>query len=346
MEGKQRDTNIDIYRAFAMIWVILVHTFYWTQSPTPAASYLLFEMPLFFFVAGAANALGSRKPVLTFWVSRFERLLIPYWVFAALGILLTLVKAFLESQPFLFSYVTWLLPTTVPQSHVRFLTWHLWFIPVYLLVMLVFPLLLQLEERFAGPVKFLPLVMFAVTLLAIDLDKMHNLAQRWWLPQVLFYSFWAYAGILYSRGVFRSWPKWRYALLGAVSAIATFLLVTKGGYPVDMQVNKFPPNLAFLLMNLSYFMLFVFLKEALVKMASLGPLKQLFQAYSKYGYTIYLYHPLAFLALSLVLKRVYRGPQPVAGLIYFVGVTLISTLFGRLLGPIEQVSTRFKSKAA
>jgi surface polysaccharide O-acyltransferase-like enzyme len=54
----QRDEQLDIIRGGAMIWVVLIHCIYWTACVPAgwaiAKSYLLVEMPIFFYLAGAS----------------------------------------------------------------------------------------------------------------------------------------------------------------------------------------------------------------------------------------------------------------------------------------------------
>ena len=55
MENKQRDKTLDYLRGLAIIQVVLVHILYWLGIFSAgflaiAKSFLLFEMPIFFFV--------------------------------------------------------------------------------------------------------------------------------------------------------------------------------------------------------------------------------------------------------------------------------------------------------
>ena len=82
-----RDTNLDTFRGFAMMYVIFIHCLYWlylfhnANSITYIKSFFLIEMPLLFFITGASNSMGRKKSLLTFYISRFQRILIPYWIY-------------------------------------------------------------------------------------------------------------------------------------------------------------------------------------------------------------------------------------------------------------------------
>ncbi len=62
-----RDTDLDDFRAFVLIWVLALHCLYWFGLIAPRwnvwKSWTLCEMPVLFFIAGASNSLGLRAVV-------------------------------------------------------------------------------------------------------------------------------------------------------------------------------------------------------------------------------------------------------------------------------------------
>ncbi len=85
-----RDTQLDLYRAGVMIYIVcVIHVLYWLQiGGEPLKSLALFEMPVIFFISGAALSLSKPKRSLwrTVW-NRLRRVLFPYYVYACMMVL-------------------------------------------------------------------------------------------------------------------------------------------------------------------------------------------------------------------------------------------------------------------
>ena len=58
-----RDTQLDIYRALAMIYIIcVIHVVYWLGIGNELiTSIILFEMPVIFFITGASFSLQTKE---------------------------------------------------------------------------------------------------------------------------------------------------------------------------------------------------------------------------------------------------------------------------------------------
>jgi len=195
----QRDNVLDILRGLAMIYVIFIHCIYWInifngRYSSTIKSLFLIEMPLFFFIAGASNSMGKQKGVLRFYFSRFQRILLPYWIYGIICIILTILakkvitfeqeKYFFVNLPMLFS----------PVSSLPYMTWTLWFVPIYLYVMLAFPLLKWYYERHEREnKKYIPLIIFALLLCNTGWEVLYE------AKMVIFYCFWTYLGLFYRR---------------------------------------------------------------------------------------------------------------------------------------------------
>lgn len=342
-----RDKNLDYYRGFALIWVILIHTIYWTGflGENIFRSYLLFEMPLFFFVAGASNAM-SKKKTLDFYKARAKRILIPYWVYAFIAATIThSTVTFLGLQDeltqqkvsnILSFYLNWTTSFDV-HSNLIFLKNHLWFPLVYLMIMLAFPVLRWARDK----VNIAPLIVLPLVLYIIDQTTMHW-QLSYWLHNLIFYSIWTFLGLYYEQ--MKEKPiKIPYRLLLSVIAWGiTYLLIQYKDYSIDMQYNKFPPNTAFLFMSIGTFSLLTILKDLLLWSAKLLPVEKLLITYSNYGYSIYLYHPFAFLFLGNIFVTTGKLPflfeHPIVGVIsYFILALLICIPLGKTLGKIEKL---------
>lgn len=157
-----RDKTIDRFRGFAMFWVIVVHVLYWGNFFTNGyvnllKSFCLFEMPLFFFITGASNNLSKTNNYFNFVSKRFQRILIPYWVFAIICATLSMVKYSVEGN---LDFITgikvllsWMVPINRQMTSVSYLTWALWFVPVYLCIVLIIPAL-KIMKRSVRKIEF------------------------------------------------------------------------------------------------------------------------------------------------------------------------------------------------
>lgn len=82
--GQIRDTQLDLYRALTMIYILcIVHVGYWFRyAIEPWRSVILIEMPVIFFISGAALSLTAKhKSLKQTLQNRGRRILLPYYNF-------------------------------------------------------------------------------------------------------------------------------------------------------------------------------------------------------------------------------------------------------------------------
>lgn len=336
-----RDTELDYYRGGAMIWVILIHALYWPEIISNSnlyKSYLLFEMPLIFFITGAGNSFKKQKNVLFFYESRLKRIIIPFALYAAIAFFVFFAYAAVRPGPF---------SPAGAWPAFSILTWHLWFIPVYVWVITLFPFLRLVYEKLPGLLKYTPPMGFAVLIYLFD--QYHGAAKNalYYIPYILFYGFWAYLGIFYLRFKAKPWPRYAIAVVGILAWGALYLLIRTEGYSANMQVNKFPPNTAFLFMSLGTFSLLVLLKEQILRFFRLPPFRNITDTYAAYGYTVYLYHPFGFLLLKTIviglnLNHLVSAYKFLAISGYFFINILLGLLFAKIFGRVEKASAVHK----
>ncbi len=305
MSGKDfktmsRDKTIDRLRGFAMFWVIVVHVLYWGNFFTNGyvnllKSFCLFEMPLFFFITGASNSFSKISGYFDFVSKRFHRILIPYWVFAIICAFLSIGKFSIEgNMDFLAGIkvlLSWMVPVNRQITSVSYLTWALWFVPVYLCVVLIIPVLRRMRDstrkiEFA----FLLIGIFVVTCLL----------KMGWFQNVAFYSFWTYMGLFYRDIKTAAEQKHtrRYFLYLATAGLAVICILYLAGQPIDMQSNKFPPNLVFLVFSIMMMTLIIFAVPYLdrfIGWLESGKMSgKIFNLFSTRSMTIFLYQVFAF----------------------------------------------------
>ncbi|MDR0507891.1 MAG: acyltransferase [Dysgonamonadaceae bacterium] len=307
----QRDKNIDTLRGFAMMYVVFIHCLYWIvlfngKYISIIRSLFLIEMPLFFFITGASNALGRKRKLFDFYFSRFQRILLPYWIYGLICIALTVIAqkttGFEQSTYFSLS-----IPTVfVPVSNVPYLTGALWFVPVYLYIIIIFPFLRWYYERHENDAgKFIPLLIFPFLLSNNGWEALYD------AKMLFFYSFWTYLGLFFQKIDILGSIKSKIKVIPVVilCAIAVLWFLNKGEHSFDMQNNKFPPNIVFLVYTAGALLTFYLFSKYII--TGLNILRKnkitgwIYKQYIENCYSMFLYHPLSFLALYVFLK--YSG---------------------------------------
>ena len=309
-----------------MLQVVFVHVMYWLYSirPTVAKSFLLFEMAVFFFVTGAVNAFKEYKSYGSFCLKRVKGLMIPYYIYAVICMAIA-AKCHLAAGGFTPALgfrmlLSWLIPLNTQMMPPRewFYTWALWFVPVYLLAIVLFPPVKKCVRRFGlVAIAALILVFFAADFVFRLLPQqvpeagaglyLHQLADI--IQETAFYIVFMGAGVLYSRFKLRGKGDLLMALaVFAVSVAGLFVSGLVFGQTLDMQENKFPPNHVFLfyssaVMTLLYlaFPLLKTIYRLLVK--AIPPVDWLIADFSKNSITVFLYQSFAFWGTYLLLRR-------------------------------------------
>ena len=336
-----RDTQLDIYRALTMMYIIcVIHVAYWMGfKPEPFASLILFEMSLIFFISGAALSLKTKDR--GFWatfINRFKRVVVPFYIYAAVVVgfmaLLTITwhywgsdidkllgeKAATLKASTLTGY-SWkdilkiVMCKNIPKAP---FCWHLWFIWPYLILSCTFGIQIQLIRKVN---KWLYIVLCIVIFLCVQ-----NITHNTLLREVLFYNIFMVAGYLFYKKINIK----TVLLIGMLALI--FLVLFKDRF-VPMQHHKFPPDYIFLLFNLVAICLFYILSQYFTL-----PNWKIFKIWNSRGYTIYIYQNMVFLMvypihMVLISKIPYMAGQ-------FIGFSILLFIFSTLLSylsyPLEQ----------
>lgn len=288
-----------------MVYIItVVHGFFFLNVYAgPGATLILFEMPCIFFISGYAYALSlqgglrmeTKRDYWNYLKTRAARILIPYWVYAAvcLGLI------FLKGNPTLTgsaaattaTLLAWLNPVEYGSGHsVSMLNYHLWFVAPFLGVTFLLPLLVKAVNRVKLPI---PLLIVAGGVLILGGE---------WLPagnlpsSVLTYATWAVLGYVVGSGRFG--PMLSRPQLLALGAAAVMLLLgawSLSWATLDMQANKFPPNTAFFLFGIAWFSL-LWSATSCVTDSAVARLNAMrwFRPFVNKGYSIYMWQGLAY----------------------------------------------------
>ena len=337
-----RDTQLDLYRAGVMIYIVcVIHVLYWLQiGGEPLKSLALFEMPVIFFISGAALSLSKPKRSLwrTVW-NRLRRVLFPYYVYACMMVLplvaLTLccwVCGEVEGLSFpqkLQSFVLhygWhdvmliLSCKVIPQVPYVF---HLWFIVPYLVLTCTFGLQQRLYRLIGNRGGYCVLAVLAF-LLTLWTGYFTTLAG---------YNLFLVAGWLFYKQL--SWAKVYWLTLFACVALGCYLLAGEPFCP--MQNHKFPVDALFVVYGFTV----LGLLSVTVGRFTL-PHNRLLDRWNKAGYTIYLYQNVSYAIVALFLHRLCTLPlsECVQGVGAAVMLFVLSTALSYVFVPLERLGMR------
>ena len=154
----ERDTTIDALRGAAMIYMVcIIHVVYWfSPTPEPFSSVLLFEMPAVFFIAGAAQSLrrGPLPSMKKMAAGRARRVLLPFAFFLPWLFLWLLLISAVEPADSMFNFsigsLAWTdyakILLTFGGDKIPYYQ-YTWFIPCYFVLLCSFPLQARVARR-------------------------------------------------------------------------------------------------------------------------------------------------------------------------------------------------------
>lgn len=142
LSQQKRDNQLDAYRALIMMYILcVVHASFWLGlGSEPWLSIILIEMPVIFFISGAAMSLQTkRKTFRQTLANRCRRLVVPYYVYLLFCIPIATVYIFLYAKdPSLWQANRILQSFLFQESMPLPLFYHVWFILPYLIIFLLF----------------------------------------------------------------------------------------------------------------------------------------------------------------------------------------------------------------
>ena len=265
-------------------------------------------MPLFFFITGASNSFSKITGYFDFVSKRFQRILIPYWVFAIICTILSIAKYSMEDNMDFFRGIkvllSWLVPVNRQMTSVAYLTWALWFVPVYLCVVLIIPIL-KIARDSARKIEF--------AFLLLGIFVLTCLLKMGWVQNVAFYSFWTYVGLFYRDIKLAAEQKHtrKYFLYFVAAGMLAICALYLTGQPLNMQSNKFPPNIIFLVYSVMMMALIFFSIPYLgrfIGWLQAGKLSgKIFNLFSTRSMTIFLHQVFAFAVTIRLTNMLIQG---------------------------------------
>lgn len=211
MDAEKRDIQLDCYRAALMIYILaVVHTVYWFGiGSEPLRSFILIEMPLIFFISGAAISVRNKKETLRVaLLNRFKRVYVPFLIYSLVLLVIASALYCARNPGTAISAIAdnkWIdLGRSILQFRTTFNTSHLWFILPYFIISVSSPLQLKAIGKL-GRNKYMInlLALFTITYTLWEIIPAESTMKEW-VGNVKFYMMWNIfyvAGILYYKKI-------------------------------------------------------------------------------------------------------------------------------------------------
>lgn len=282
--NNSRDTQLDVYRALVMIHIVcVIHTTYWMDITNDIVrSIILFEMPVIFFIAGAAMSLRPNIPSLRNNIVRVtKRILVPYYIFLPVLYIFIAIITFTLS-PSVSNYVD--IRTLNVYDVVKTLLTggstkipffgYTWFISCYFIIACSLPIQVKIMRHMP---RWLYLIIFIAIVIIQSFVKLNILEYE--IKNLALYNFFFIAGYIYYKKIKLSWV---YIIGIATTAVTIYGFID--GYLTNMTDHKFPADYHFLIFGTAWICLFsiLFSKVRL-------PYPKIIEIWNTRGYTIYLY---------------------------------------------------------
>ena len=260
--NKQRNHYVDVLKGIAIISVVFIHTVFHSGNayvPRWFANFtVLFEVPMFFFLAGWSFSYtkNNKSYIKSLILTQLRYMLFMAIIFIAINI--TNYLEFSHNQVGLGTLSKWFFheySSTVPFTSVSY---SLWFFKVYFIVSIIGAMLLKLLNRKASKVLtiFCYIAVFVVTFIYPSLGKLNWGVE---LSYIFFYLF------FYMLGYLTKDRKFNLAeiIIAFTSLVAILILINKvlSINILEIEGNKFPPNFIFLIWSSFWVVIVLYLKR-------------------------------------------------------------------------------------
>lgn len=338
----RRNESIDVARALLILYIVsVIHAMYWLGvSGSAWRSAFLFEMPSIFILSGYSFGLSpdASRPLsalafMQYCARRAWRVLLPYWIYAIFCIVLILLLGNwtrADVPPVSARCVgAWLDPIRHGSGcSYRELNYHVWFIPVFMLVTYLLPLFSRVK------LPRLPLAVWAlcvVGVLEIVRHGVTNEATSKAALNAISYSAWAAFGLSLGRGFVASSRQYLSCLVLALGALL-YISVSQDA-SLDMQTHKFPPDEIFFVFGTAWISLFALISK------NIGPglwsrlsSQPWLRPFINSGYSIYLWQGVAY-TLATALRDMFH-----LSIASTISVAVIGSVgFGLIAAPLENI---------
>lgn len=324
----ERDRQLDCYRALIMVYIVcVIHTTYWFNIGNETIiSLALFEMPVIFFIAGAAQSFKKAHDFKTTIINRTKRILIPYYIFlffllASFYIYKSLDNNLIDSHQFNANDIIKMLMTE-GSDKIPYYS-YTWFISVYFIISCSLPAQVFIINRLPK-ITYMSVILCCFILCRITgIESHENIIEN-----ILCYNFFYISGFLY----YKKLQKHKVILISVLPVIVSFYAFISG-IAMPMQDHKFPPDMLFLTYTLGVLcILSLIIGNLNIKYNTI------MRIWNERGYTIYLYQSISHFIIYKITINWISGINSsfVQFIIYFFLAFIISTALSYITYPVEK----------
>lgn len=322
-----RDEQLDLYRGLIMVFIVcFTHVAFWLKSASePFTSIILFEMPVIFFISGAALQISNpKRGIIQTIGNRAQRILLPYYIYAIIIVCGVVVAEKFFHLGIIKDSLSTIYNIWYPDSSsipIPF-TNHLWFIVPYLIVCCLFSLERSICDKI-NRYAFMSILLASCIVAQIWIE-------RGLYRNIIYYNFFMMSGYLFYKKI---------SLTGIIYiasiSLAVFITLYNFQWKGAMQIHKFPPDMVFLsfgIFSLSVLSL-IFSK---IRIPSISIIKH----WNKYGYTIYLWQNVSYCIFAVIMLKFFNYDIFNASVLDFIfksaAIFIISYLISFICIPIEK----------
>lgn len=283
----ERDIQLDCYRSLTMMYIVcIIHSLYFFYIDCEfTKSIALFEMPVIFFIAGAAQSYKENHYFLTTLYNRIKRLLIPYYIFIVFLFIFyyifTISNTDFEDTPIdiftLNKYDIIKILVTGGSEKIPYLG-YTWFISCYFIIACSLPI----QNVIIRKIPAILYIAINITLFALcNILNIHSFEDI--VDKLLFYNIFYVAGYTYYKKISIK----NIVATGLIPLIISLYLVSSGTI-IPMQPHKYPPDILYLIYCMSALCVlgFIFSKVNI-------QYNYIVRLWNTRGYTIYLYQSIS-----------------------------------------------------
>ena len=350
---KARDGFIDGFKGLLILWVIHLHTVFWSGelylSEGVRQKSLLIDIAAFFFISGYLVGSTDVTRSLRKFAKQFFRLYGGYIIISAIVLLLLIVGRYvvgsggLPLQSRAFTSVLLLEPAGSLWDQIRVYNGSLWFIRVYLSMLVFLPALVGLVG-----VRRLRIPLLIALLVAFCMLRYQGWNREFLFIEAVYVAFYLtlfMLGTIYRAEEHAISVRWLVLSIPATALLCLAAYAYDGGQLV-LQDNKFPPTLQYLAYSLPLILLFVLAKRVW-RAPEWKPLRFAGRFLTWSGrnvYSLYLFQGVAC-SLPYLFVRDLRENLPAAVLYVVVlifNVVLATVLTGSYVALQRTVARRFR----
>ena len=265
--NKIRDHYVDCFKGFMILWVIHIHTVFWTgyaYLPEVVRQVtLLIDVPIFFFISGYVTRPDSFLPTVWRTAKQFLRIYYHYFIISCILLGLLLLINILLSQWELIRGVSYLgsilrmTPYGGVWDYLRVYNGSLWFLRDYLSVLVFVPVLLGIRQIFRIKYNMLVFALLFTALFPKEFSDVSHMFSSY--GNTSFYLVFFMIGVIFReqedyldvQGV---------AVSLAVTICLCLVIYNFDNGKVNIQNYKFPPSTQYLILSLPLIHLFILLK--------------------------------------------------------------------------------------